>query len=33
MTDEKIENIKSKFNILNAAEAKKLGLCNMIISN
>ncbi len=33
MTDEKIENIKSKFNILNAEESKKLGLCNMIIKN
>jgi len=33
MSDEKIEDIKSKFNILNATEAKKLGLCNMIISN
>jgi ATP-dependent protease ClpP protease subunit len=33
MSDEKIENIRSKFNIINAEESKKLGLCNMIIKN
>ena len=33
MTDTKIEDIKSKFNILNAEESKKLGLCNIIIKN
>ena len=33
MTDAKIEDIKSKFNILNAEESKKLGLCNIIIKN
>ena len=32
MTDTKIEDIKSKFNILNAEESKKLGLCNTIIN-
>jgi ATP-dependent protease ClpP protease subunit len=33
MTDEKINDIKSKYNIIDANEAKKLGLCNIIISN
>ena len=33
MTEENIENIKSKFNIFNAADAKKFGLCNKLISN
>ena len=33
MTDSKIEDIKSKFNILNAEDSKKLGLCNIIIKN
>jgi ATP-dependent protease ClpP protease subunit len=32
MTDEQIENIKSKFNIINAEEAKNLGICNMILN-
>ena len=33
MTEENIENIKSKFNIFNAVDAKKFGLCNKLISN
>jgi hypothetical protein len=33
MTDEKIEDIKNKFTILNSEDAKKLGLCNTIIKN
>ena len=31
MTDEMIENIKSKFRMINSKEALKLGLCNTII--
>ena len=33
MTDEKIEDIKNKFNILDADTSKKLGLCNLILNN
>ena len=33
MSDEMIENIKNKFNIINSEDAKKLELCNNIIIN
>lgn len=33
MTDEMIENIKNKFSIIDSNDAKKLGLCNSIITN